>query len=241
MKKIDKALVKALIINRKKSANKGDFGHVLVLAGSRGMAGAARLVAAGALRGGAGLVTVGLAKGLYPAIGECLRPEAMVLLLPENKAGGISHSAFAKIASFVKKRGISCIVAGLGMGNTSDSASLVKKIIASFDIPVVLDADALNSLTGNLKVFQKACAKIIVTPHPGEMARRARAMTRMKSSRESTDHFDGRKDQTGLPVRRLRRFSRNRAVHTLTTSVSSSVPASPLISASANSNPSVAR
>jgi NAD(P)H-hydrate epimerase len=186
MKNINLVLVRSLILKRKRSAHKGDFGHVLLLAGSRGMAGAARLCAGGALRGGAGLVTVGIAKGLYPVVGECLRPEAMVLLLPENTAGGISHTAFAKIKSFVKKRGVTCIVAGPGMGNTADTAALTRKIISCFDVPVVLDADALNSLAGNLKVFQNARAKIIVTPHPGEMARLAVMMpARVQGNRES--------------------------------------------------------
>ncbi len=186
MKKIDLGFVKSLVVKRKRSAHKGDFGHVLILAGSRGMAGAARLAAGGALRGGAGLVTVGVAKSLYTVVGECLRPESMLLLLPENKSGGIAQSAFAKITAFVKKRGVTCIVAGPGMGNTADTAALIKKIIAAFDIPVVLDADALNSLTGNLKIFQTARAKVIVTPHPGEMSRLAVMMpARVQGNRES--------------------------------------------------------
>jgi hydroxyethylthiazole kinase-like uncharacterized protein yjeF len=175
-----------LVVKRKRSAHKGDFGHVLILAGSRGMAGAARLAAGGALRGGAGLVTLGIAKGLYPAIGECLRPEAMVLPLPENTAGGVSQSAFKKIEAYVKKRGVTCIVAGPGMGNTADTAALTRKIISTFNIPVVLDADALNSLTGNLKIFQTARAQVIVTPHPGEMSRLAVMMpARVQGNRES--------------------------------------------------------
>lgn len=173
MKKIDRTLVSALIIKRKKTANKGDFGHILILAGSRGMAGAARLAAGGALRGGAGLVTVGIPKSLYPVAGECLRPEAMALLLPETKSGGIAARALPKILRFIKQRSVTCVVAGPGMGNTADTAALITKLIAAIAIPVVLDADALNALTGKLKVFRAAKAQIIVTPHLREMARLA--------------------------------------------------------------------
>ena len=166
--KISAALVRSLILPRKKNSHKGDYGHVLVIAGSKNMTGAAVLCAHGALRSGAGLVTLGTAKSILPLITKKLRPEAMTLPL-EEAAGKIISKAADKALDFAKKRKISVMALGPGLGKGREITGFIKKIIHSARIPVILDADGLNALKSG--DFKKAGADVVVTPHPGEMSR----------------------------------------------------------------------
>ena len=191
-KKITTSLVRSLILPRKKESHKGDYGHVLVLAGSKNMTGAAVLCTNGALRSGAGLVTLGTAGSVVSLIAKQLRPEAMAFALEEKK-GLLSYKAAQQVLEFVKKKKVSVVAIGPGLGQNSGISKFVKKIISSVSVPVVVDADGLNALKAvDLK---KAKAKIIITPHPGEMSRlsgltiekiqKSREITALKFAREN--------------------------------------------------------
>jgi NAD(P)H-hydrate epimerase len=141
---------------------------LLVIAGSIGKTGAAALTSMSALRTGAGLVTLGVAESLNAAL-EGRMLEAMTAPLPESGSGVLGESAFNAIQQELP--GKRCLALGPGLGQAAETKKLICKIIRQSEIPVVVDADGLNNLAGELKHFKKASAPIILTPHPGEMAR----------------------------------------------------------------------
>ncbi len=155
-------------LKRKKDAHKGDFGHLFIIAGSRGLTGAACLCAKGALLSGAGLVTIGIAQSQYAILCRKLT-EAMTMPLPETRQGSLSLKAFSQIKKFSKDKDVLAI--GPGLSRNKSTQSLVRKIISSIDIPMVIDADALNALSGHLDILKKRKALTVITPHPGEMGR----------------------------------------------------------------------
>jgi len=155
---------------RRPTAHKGDFGHVLVLAGSRGMTGAARLCAAGALRAGAGLVTLGVPKSQLPAAARVAPWEAMTLPLPENADGTFRETAFREVEKFVRRRKVTAVALGPGLRVRPGTARLVRKCVSGLEVPVVLDADGLNVLSAFGWPATRR-APLILTPHPGELAR----------------------------------------------------------------------
>lgn len=163
----------AQLLRRKINANKRDFGHVFILAGSRAMLGAAALTAMAALRSGAGLVTVGVTESLSNILQKKVSNEVMTLALPETSEGSIDLSSFSKIKKFLKK--VDCLAIGPGLSRNVLTQKLIRKIIQEIDKPMVIDADALNALVGNLKLLQavgsRQWAVKILTPHPGEMVR----------------------------------------------------------------------
>lgn len=160
------------IFNRKQNSYKNNFGHVLVIAGSYNMPGAAVLCANSAITSGAGLVTIAFPKSAYPVIAKNIKPEIMLLPL-EEKNKTFSKSAQNKILKFIEKRKITSVAVGCGMGKNSSVKSLILSIIKEFDIYVTIDADGLNSLENKsiIKEFKNARAKIVVTPHPKEFER----------------------------------------------------------------------
>ncbi len=153
---------------RKKNAHKGDFGHIFVLAGSKGFTGAAYLCAQGALLSGAGLVTLGIPNSLNVIVARKLT-EAMTRPLPENKSGALSLAAFTKIKQFLPK--VDILAIGPGLSQHSQTQRLIRKIISQLERPMVIDADGLNALKGHLDILKKTKSVKILTPHPGEMAR----------------------------------------------------------------------
>lgn len=171
--KITRSLIRKWLKARPKDAHKGDFGHVLIVAGSRGMAGAGILSAHGALRGGAGLVTLATVKSQQPAAAKHLRPEAMTLGLPESKEGSLSIKAVPEIVSFMRKRKITSLVLGPGLSRKNGVPVFVRMLLSKIvSAPlrlkaVLLDADGFLSAPnlGGLKF------PLIVTPHAGEFSR----------------------------------------------------------------------
>lgn len=155
---IDKAFVNTVIKRRPKDLHKGDCGKVLVIAGSKGMAGAAVLSARGALRSGAGIVRVSVPEELFPII-QVGVPEAICVsrMLPPDELGEYQ-----------------AIVIGPGLGDEISNVSLIKTVLEGAGKAVVLDADGLN-LTARSKELQDAVfalrERLIITPHPGEAAR----------------------------------------------------------------------
>ena len=152
---------------RSADAHKGTYGHLLILAGSTGKTGAAILSAEGALRSGAGLVTLCVPKDLNP-IFETSLPEAMTVPLPHSTTGHIS----ANDASLIQESalGKKAVAIGPGIGTDPDTAQLVLSLYTELTIPAVIDADGLTLLAATLSELTPAAPRIL-TPHPGEMAR----------------------------------------------------------------------
>ncbi len=148
--------------------HKGHRGHLLILAGSPGKTGAACLAALGALRAGAGLVTVGVPEGLNPIL-ESKLTEAMTTPLPETPDGTLSAKVLDMMPELVK--GKTALALGPGLSTNPETVELVREIITSSPLPMVIDADGLNALAGKTDLIDRAKAPVIITPHPGEMAR----------------------------------------------------------------------
>jgi len=163
--------VQTLFKPRKPDAHKGDAGHVLVIAGSPGKTGAAAMAGMSAMRTGAGLVTIGIPKGINRII-EPLAIEAMTLPLPESENGSLDIKAFDEIQKCAQ--GKRCMAIGPGLGVDSRTKKLVRALVADARIPLIIDADGLNALAEGAGVFKKSPAPMIITPHPGEMAKLAR-------------------------------------------------------------------
>jgi len=155
---------------RKIDAHKGNFGHVLILAGSVGKTGAAAMAAKAALRAGAGLVTVATAKSALPIIAS-LGMEFMTEPLPETEVGSISLRAldYGRLDQLVEGKDV--LAVGPGVGTARETAEFVRTIVNRYPVPVVLDADGLNAFAGCMGSLRAEGRVRILTPHPGEMAR----------------------------------------------------------------------
>jgi ADP-dependent NAD(P)H-hydrate dehydratase / NAD(P)H-hydrate epimerase len=166
------------IKRRRPDAHKGDFGHVLVVAGSSRMTGAAYLCCEAAMLSGAGLVTLAIPKSLNIIMQRKLT-EVMTLPLPETRDNSLSIEARNKILLFSKRA--DCLLLGPGLSRNAQTQNLVRSLIRDTSLPMVIDADALNALSGHLSVLEKKMTlrqkdsektgNIILTPHAGEMAR----------------------------------------------------------------------
>ena len=156
-----------LIPPRPSLSHKGDWGHVLVLAGSGRMPGAAELCARACLRAGAGLVTVGMAAGLHPRLSASF-PEALPLPLPTDDRGQLSCDAVEEALNFKRA---SLIAIGPGLGIDNGTTALVRTLVEKSELPMVIDADALNILAADLEVLKRSPAPRVLTPHLGEMVR----------------------------------------------------------------------
>lgn len=156
-----------LFLPRAEDSNKGTFGHVLVLAGSRGKTGAAAMAGMAALRAGAGLSTVASARSAMTPIASFAQ-EIMTEPLPETEDGSISTGALegGLLANLAEKK--TSIACGPGIGTHPDTIQFVRRLIEDVEKPMVLDADALTALAR--MDLHGACARVL-TPHPGEMSR----------------------------------------------------------------------
>jgi len=152
---------------RKDDSHKGDFGHVLVIAGSQTMMGAASLCSIAAVRAGAGLVTLGCPGSMQPEAAVSW-PTMMTLPLSETFDGGIALGAWDEIEAFCAKATV--LAVGPGLGRDRSTEMLVRRIIERSPLPVVLDADGLNAIAPCTELLREANAPVIITPHPGEMS-----------------------------------------------------------------------
>lgn len=166
----------APLSRRKSAVHKNTFGHVLVLAGSRDMLGAAALTALAAMRSGAGLVTVGIPKSLQTTLQRILSPVIMTMPLPETPEKTLALSAFPKIQAVLPR--FQALAIGPGLSHNPLTQKLIQKILATTSLPMVIDADALSQVTcqdgSNVKrqTSNQANNTVrIITPHVGEMAR----------------------------------------------------------------------
>ena len=144
---------------RVKDGNKGKYGHVLVVAGSRGKSGAAAMAGLAALRAGAGLVTVACPESVLSSV-AAHAPEIMTEPLPEG-------DAFSRIVELAEK--MTLVAIGPGIGTSDQTRETVLRLFGELSKPMVIDADALNCLAG--REWKAGAALRVLTPHPGEMSR----------------------------------------------------------------------
>ena len=165
---LDAAQVLQKLPERPAEGHKGTFGHVFVIAGSRGYTGAAKLAAEGAGRSGAGLVTLGIAFPLANVIAAGLL-ETMSLRLPSTEQETIAFEALEAALQFANR--VQSAVLGPGLSSNSDTVQFVLDFLPGCPVPLVLDADGLNALSEQPALAAEAVHGLIMTPHPGEMAR----------------------------------------------------------------------
>lgn len=168
--------ISALLTPRPRDSNKGMYGHVLLIGGALGKAGAAAMAGMSALRSGAGLVTVATAKSVLATVAG-FHPELMTEPLEETETGSIALENFtsAKLDELADKKTVLAI--GPGISRHSQTSELVRQAVAKYKNPIVLDADGLNAFEGRAAELNGKGRVLVVTPHPGEMARLAGCST----------------------------------------------------------------
>ena len=168
---------------RKPDGNKGNYGHVLIVAGSVGKSGAAVMASWAALRIGAGLVTAAVPEPVLPLV-AVPNPEVMTEPLPATDTGSISLRAleYERFNGIVK--GKSVIGIGPGLTTQTETVQFVRAVVGKYlDLPIVLDADGLNAFDGHAQELRAARKMLALTPHPGEMARLVGSDTKQIQSR----------------------------------------------------------
>jgi NAD(P)H-hydrate epimerase len=183
-----------LLAPRRADSNKGLYGHVLVVGGSLGKAGAAAMAGMSALRAGAGLATVATAKCVLSTVAS-FYPELMTEALPETAAGTIATEAGLRIEELLKSMTVLAI--GPGISREPHTTTLVRSLVSHHKLPMVVDADGLNAFQGHTQEMNGKGRTVVITPHPGEMARLAGCST-----------ADVQKDRLGV----ARRFAREHEV-----------------------------
>lgn len=158
----------ANIKKRSYNDHKGTYGKVLTVCGSRNMTGCVYLCNQAAVEIGAGLVICAFPECIYSAVAPKIN-EPILLPLKNNSEGRISHLACKEL--FEKMTEASVIAVGCGTGVDSATVQVVKFIIENAESPVILDADALNCISKNVEILKNVKCEILITPHPGEMAR----------------------------------------------------------------------
>ncbi len=163
----------ALLPRRDRNAHKGSYGRLLLLCGSRGFTGAAALAARGALRSGAGLISLGVPQETWPILASKL-DEPMVFPLPQDAFGRLSSDAWDALLPRLS----SCTAAllGPGLGQSDMLKKLVSRIVHSCRVPLVLDADGLNAFAGRAEELADRSCPLVLTPHEGEFARLSDAL-----------------------------------------------------------------
>jgi hydroxyethylthiazole kinase-like uncharacterized protein yjeF len=186
--------MREIVPARAADSHKGDFGRVLVVAGSVGRTGAAHLAALGALRSGAGLVTVATPRSCLPILAS-MGPEYMAEPLEETVSGTVDFGAIDRVLEL----NADVIAVGPGLGQAPGTAAFVQALLERTGVPIVLDADALNAFAGEPdRLMGRDEIGVVITPHPGEMARL------LNTSIEAVQH-----DR----VRHAREFAASHRVH----------------------------
>lgn len=164
--------VKKFFTKREADSHKGTFGTVLVIGGSYEMPNAVYFASQGAVNSGAGLVKIAFPSVAYNAIAPKTY-EQVLIPLESNKQGRISKNAVKRLATELKK--CSCVAVGCGMGDDDDTRAVTEFVIENSEVPVILDADGINCLKNNIDIIDSAKAPVVLTPHPKEMSRIAKA------------------------------------------------------------------
>jgi len=160
--------LRPLFPRRLQTSHKGTFGHLLIVGGAAGFPGAIALAAKAALRSGVGLVTVVVPRSIVPIVAG-LAPEAMVHGVAETDIGSLVSDAWPawrdRLGDFT------AVAAGPGMTRHPETVKLIEQILSECRLPLVLDADALSVYEGRLNALADHAGPLVITPHPGEMAR----------------------------------------------------------------------
>ena len=166
---LEKDEIPYLVLDRPLDCHKNDFGHVLVIAGSRNMPGAACLSSGAAVVSGAGLTTVAFPESAYASLASGSK-EIMLLPLPDIDGKlAATVECISSLHTYMEKA--TAIVIGPGIGQSPDVTEVVFDVIRNANCPLVIDADAINAISTDLSILKEAKSEIIITPHPGEMSR----------------------------------------------------------------------
>ena len=163
-----RTLIKTLLPVRPRQAHKGNFGKVLLLCGSEGLAGAAMLAAKAALRTGSGLVYLGVPRAIYPSVASGCA-SAIVFPLPCDRDGKFDFSACVKLDE--KLADMDAVLFGPGVGRSEGIFQLTEYLLQTCRAPLVLDADGINAVAGHIDLLRGSSCPIVLTPHDGEFRR----------------------------------------------------------------------
>ncbi len=165
---IDEDLIKQIIKPKKRDSHKGDYGKLLLIAGSKGMAGAAVLAGKAALRSGVGLLKMAVPESINDILQISL-PEAICLPLSGSKSHKLDQTCLDELVAYSKT--CSAMAVGPGMGKGKDFFDIMTRLTEEINTPIVIDADAINAIGNDADDFFKRNPYMIITPHPGEMSR----------------------------------------------------------------------
>src|ERR1035437_6490722 len=156
------------------NSNKGKFGHVLVVGGSYGTSGAPAMASLAALRAGAGLVTAAVPRSIVDAVAG-VAPELMMAALEQGPEGAIllQNLASGGLERLLQEKRISVVALGPGLSTRGEASEFAREFVARVKLPMVIDADALNAFAGRAAELNGEGRVLVLTPHPGEMARLA--------------------------------------------------------------------
>jgi len=161
--------MRALVAPRDADAHKGTFGHLLLLAGTRGKTGAAALAGLTAMRVGTGLVTVATTAAAQPILESRCPPELMTEAIIESGSSPLNDGVIARMQRLLA--GKKALAVGPGIGTAKGMSALVMELLQTAALPTVVDADGLNILAADPDAARAVQAPLVLTPHPGEMAR----------------------------------------------------------------------
>lgn len=187
----DSSFVRSLIGKRANNTQKGSYGKLLIIAGSKGMSGAAYMSAQAALKSGAGLVTLACPESINTVL-EAKTTEVMTMPL-DDRDGHISGTAVPVLED--KLRGVTSVLIGPGLGRSQDVSEVVRAVLRTCRVPVIIDADAINAVAQDKSVLSECACDIIFTPHSMEMSRLTGLdvsyieENRLQVSRESSDEL----------------------------------------------------
>ncbi len=181
-------MVKEFLPERRPVSHKGSYGRLLNIAGSARFTGAALLSTDAALRMGVGLCTLATPSRVINAIASAI-PETTYFPLLCDDDGYLNHEGAQQLQAFLKTEKCSAIAVGCGLGRTEAAAETTKFVIRNADCPVIVDADGLNSICGNINVLKESKKGVIVTPHPAEFAR----MTGLSAAEIQSDRISAAK------------------------------------------------
>ncbi|MCR4614736.1 MAG: NAD(P)H-hydrate dehydratase [Clostridiales bacterium] len=160
--------IRSRLPKRRHVSHKGTYGKLLCVCGSRMYQGAAAMAAKAAVNSGAGVVSMAIPDCIYIPIASKMW-ETPIISLPSNEQGMLSELAVDELLEYAQKS--TTLLIGCGLGVSSDTKKLVKELLLSAECPIVLDADGLTCISDCLEILKQVKAPVIVTPHPGEMAR----------------------------------------------------------------------
>jgi NAD(P)H-hydrate epimerase len=188
---VQRADVRRMLPRRPLDAHKHSVGKIFVLAGSRGLTGAAVMSCNSAMRAGAGAVVLGVPSSLLPVVTKKLT-EVMANPLAETDEQSVSRTAMPEISRFIKWADL--VVVGPGLGRNKETEEVILELIETTMKPLLIDADGLNALAVNPKVLKKRKAETILTPHTGELSR----LTGLPTAQIEEDRIDVARNQSRI-------------------------------------------